>query len=141
MAQTRQGGKWFLAALASILVLVVAACGDDSNGDETVDVKAVAKVMSSLDTASREGDGKRICSQLFTPKLAKSVRTTSASGDCAKEVKSKLFAPDAKISIKDIAVPDEVNATATVKESSGNTSTIFLVKQDGQWRIRSVAPA
>ena len=126
---------------AAVLVIVAAGCGDDSNADETADVKAVAEVMTSLDTASREGDGQRICAQLFTPKLAKSVSSASTSGDCAKEVKSKLFAPDAKISIKDIAVPDEVNATATVKESSGNTSTIFLVKQDGQWRIRSVAPA
>ena len=141
MALTRQGGKWFLAALAAILVLAVAACGDDSKGEETTDVKAVAKVMSSLDVASRAGDGDRICSQIFTPKLAESVSSSSKSGECAVEVKSKLFSPDAKISVKNIAVPDEVNATATVTETSGNTSTIFLVKQDGQWRIRSVAPA
>ena len=141
MAQTRKGGKWFLAAVAAVLVLVVGACGGDSNGDETADVKAVAKIMASLDTSSREGDGEHICSQLFTPKLAESVSTASSSGNCAKEVKSKLFSPDAKISIENIAVPDEANATATVTESSGNTSTVFLVKQDGQWRIRSVAPA
>jgi hypothetical protein len=126
---------------AAVLVLLAVGCGDDSSGDDTADVKAVAKVMTSLDTASREGNGKRICSELFTPKLAKSVSTASPSGDCAREVRSKLFSPDAKISIKDIAVPDDVNATATVTESSGNTSTVFLVKQDGQWRIRSVAPA
>ena len=58
-----------------------------------------------------------------------------------QEVKAKLFSPDSEISVQDIQVPDEANATATVKETNGNTSRIYLVKQDGQWRIRGVAPA
>ena len=138
MAQTRRGASLFAAA---VLVMVVAGCGDESKDNDTDDVKAVAQVMTSLDVASRAGDGKRICSQLFTPKLAKSVSSASSSGNCATEVKANLFASDAKLSIKNIEVPDAVNATATVKESSGNRSTVFLVKQDGRWRIRSVTPA
>ncbi len=38
-------------------------------------------------------------------------------------------------------MPDEANASATVKEANGNVSKVFLVKQSGQWRIRGVAPA
>ena len=32
-------------------------------------------------------------------------------------------------------------ATATVEEANGNVSNVFLVKQDGRWRIRGVTPA
>jgi hypothetical protein len=132
---------WFLTAVALALALGLGGCGGDSKDEGTSDMKAVAKVMSDLNTASRSGDGERICSQLFTPKLAKSVSTSSSSGACDVEVKSKLFSPEAKIIVKNIDVPDEVNASATVREANGNISTIFLVKQSGQWRIRSVAPA
>jgi hypothetical protein len=141
MTQTRHVGRLFMAVVAMGLALLVAGCGGDSEDNGTSDMKAVAKVMSDLNTASRAGDGERICSQLFTPKLANSVSTSSSSGECAREVKAKLFSPEAKISVENIAVPDEANASATVKEANGNTSTVFLVKQDGQWRIRSVAPA
>lgn len=134
----RRVGTWLLAGAA--LALAVGGCGDsDDNGSS--DAKAVAKVMAALNTASRAGDGQRICAELFTPKLANSVSTSSSSGACAVEVKSKLFSPDAKISVENIDVPDGANASATVTEANGNTSTIFLVKQAGQWRIRSVAPA
>ena len=44
-------------------------------------------------------------------------------------------------SVENIDVPDGSNATATVKEANGNVSKVFLVKQGGQWRIRSVTPA
>ena len=141
MTQTRRVRIWFLAAVALALALGMGACGGDSKDDGTSDMKAVAKVMADLNAASRSGDGERICSQLFTPKLANSVSTSSSRGACAAEVKANLFSPDAAISVERISVPDEANASATVKEANGNTSTVFLVKQAGQWRIRSVAPA
>ena len=141
MTRMRQASMRLLAAMVVVLVPVMAGCGGDSEDEGTSDVQAVAKVMSALDTASRAGDGDRICNQLFTPKLANSVSTSSSSGECGQEVKAKLFSPDSEMSVKDIQVPDEANATATVKETNGNTSRIYLVKQDGQWRIRSVAPA
>ena len=69
------------------------------------------------------------------------VTSSAASGSCAAEVKSKLFSPDAAIEIESVNVTDESNATAIVKEANGNTSTVFLVRQSGVWRIRSVTPA
>ena len=59
----------------------------------------------------------------------------------ATEVKAKLFSPDSKITVDDISVPDDVNGIALVQEGNGNTSRVFLVKQGGEWRIRSVVPA
>ena len=73
-----------LAALA-VLTAALAGCGSgssDSSGkqkpaadaaNKAADNTAVKQVMSDLQTASRAGDGKRICTQIFTPKLANSV--------------------------------------------------------------------
>jgi hypothetical protein len=38
-------------------------------------------------------------------------------------------------------VADQANATAKVKEASGEMSTVFFVRQSGRWRIRSVQAA
>ena len=110
-------------------------------GDDSSDRDAVDQVMSDLETASQQGDGGRICDEIFTPKLAALVSKSSKSGKCATEVKAKLFSPKAKIDVEQIDVPDGSSATATVKEANGNVSRIFLVKQSGEWRIRSVTPA
>jgi hypothetical protein len=128
-----------LVAVAVAVVLVTRGAGDDDAGSK--DAVAVRQVLTDLETASREGDGERICNQIFTPKLANLVTSSSTSGSCATEVKSKLFAPDAQIEIQSVNVTDESNATAIVKEANGNTSTVFLVRQSGVWRIRSVTPA
>jgi len=128
-----------LVAVAVAVVLVTRGAGDDDVGG--TDAVAVRQVLTDLESASREGDGERICNQIFTPKLANLVTSSSASGSCATEVKSKLFSPDAQIEVESVNVTDESNATAVVKEANGNTSTVFLVRQSGVWRIRSVTPA
>jgi hypothetical protein len=128
-----------VVAVAVAVVLVTRGAGDDDAG--STNAVAVRQVLTDLETASREGDGERICNQIFTPKLANRVTSSSASGSCATEVKSKLFSADAQIEVQSVNVTDESNATAIVKEANGNTSTVFLVRQSGVWRIRSVTPA
>jgi hypothetical protein len=124
-----------------IAIAALGGCGIGGGDDGDSDRDAVEQVMTDLQTASRDGDGKRICNQIFTPKLSNSVTKSSAAGSCATEVEDKLFSPETEIEVQSIEVPDEANATATVKEANGNTSTVFLVKQSGRWRIRSVTPA
>src|SRR5215210_4470879 len=138
-----------LSGLAAVAVVsALAGCGSSSEkkpvGDTSSKAEnetAVKQVMSDLQTASRAGDGKRICTQIFTPKLANSVTKSAKSGSCAKEVKKKLFSPKAQITVQNVDVPNTANATATIKEANGNLSTVFLVMQSGRWRIRSVQPA
>jgi hypothetical protein len=133
--------------LVGLLLVAVAAAGvfalRNSGGSDAggSDKDAVRQVLTDLQTASREGDGERICDQIFTPKLSNLVTSSSTSGSCATEVREKLFSRDAQIEVESVVVPDESNATATVVEANGNTSTVFLVKQSGRWRIRSVTPA
>ena len=139
-----------LTALA-VLTVALAGCGSgskDTSGDQKTDAAnkatdntAVKQVMTDLQSASRAGDGKRICTQIFTPKLANSVTTSAKSGSCAREVRKNLFSRNAQIAVQNIDLPNAVNATAVIKEANGSTSTVFLVKQSGRWRIRSVAPA
>ena len=136
-----------LAALTALVLL--AGCGGSSGGSSGGgsgggggdQEDAVRGVMTDLQTASREGDGARICNQIFTPKLADSVTSSSKSGSCAKEVKAKVFSPKAKITVDDVTVSDAANAEATIKEQNGKTSSVFLVKQGGEWRVRSIKPA
>jgi hypothetical protein len=127
-----------VVAVAAAVFLVGRSSGGDGAGS---DEAAVRQVLTDLQTASREGDGDRVCNQIFTPKLSNAVTKSSASGSCATEVKNKLFSADTQIEVQSVTVSDDANATATVKEANGNTSTVFLVKQSGRWRIRSVAAA
>ena len=132
-------GLLVVAALVAVGLAGRNALSDDQGGGSDQD--AVEQVLSDLQSASREGDGERICNQIFTPKLATLVTNSSESGSCATEVRENLFSQEAKFEVQNVDVPDESNATAIVKEVNGNTSTVFMVKQSGRWRIRSVTPA
>ena len=137
--------SWTKSLAAVTALVLLAGCGGSSGGGSGGgggdQEDAVRGVMTDLQTASREGDSARICNQIFTPKLADSVTSSSKKGSCAKEVKAKVFSPKAKITVDDVTVSDAANAEATIKEQNGKTSTVFLVKQGGEWRVRSVKPA
>jgi hypothetical protein len=131
-------------AVVGLLAAGLAGCGGSNGGQQdarATDTAAVRNVLSQLQQASRAGDGDRICTQIFTPKLADSVTRAANSGSCAEEVKANVFSPSARLTVEDVTVNDSANATATVKEANGNRSTVFLVKQSGRWRIRSVQAA
>jgi hypothetical protein len=126
------------------VTLVAVGCGgsdDDATSKPSGVETSVRKVLSGLQAAAVAGDGKRICTEIFTPKLAHSVATSSKSGSCAEEVRRNLFSPATRLTVQSVTVADDANATATVNEASRKTSTVFLVRQSGRWRIRSVQAA
>lgn len=135
--------------MGTVGVLFVAAavaggCGGTKNASAPQpanDEASVRQVLGQLQKLSVAGDGKAICNEIFTPKLADSVTTSAKSGSCATEVKDKLFSPSTKLDVKNVSVKDSGNATAVVEEANGNTSTVLFVRQSGRWRIRSVEPA
>ena len=151
MIDNRKATKGLAAVAAVAVAAAMAGCGGSASSDQkttgaasvpkAAENAAVAQVLADLQSASRAGQGRLICTQIFTPKLANSVTAAAASGSCAKEVKKKLFSRKAQIVVQNVAVPNAANATATVKEANGNVSTVFLVKQSGRWRIRSIQPA
>jgi hypothetical protein len=122
-------------AVVGLLAAGLAGCGGSNGGQQdarATDTAAVRNVLSQLQQASRAGDGDRICTQIFTPKLADSVTRAANSGSCAEEVRANVFSPSARLTVEDVTVNDPANATATVKEANGNRSTVFLVKQSGR---------
>jgi hypothetical protein len=133
-----------IALLAVFGALAIGGCGgsdDDVVDQRAADATSVRTVLSELQAAAVAGDGTRICTAIFTPKLAQSVKASSKSGSCAEEVRRNLFSPTTKLTVQSVGVTDEANASAKVKEASGKTSTVFFVRQSGRWRIRSIQAA
>jgi hypothetical protein len=134
----------------AVVIAAVALAGCASSEQETPSAqkpsqpvsgseRGILATVDALQTASRKGDGRAVCGDLFTPQLVKSVET-SAKRACAKEVRKRMFAPDAELSVgRDIKVVGD-QGTAVVREHNGNVSKLSLVKQDTQWRIDRVTP-
>ena len=118
------------------------ACGgsDDKPAPKlSDDTRGILATVDALQTASRDGDARRICRELFTDTLAKSIRRASHLS-CEAEVRDTLTAPDARLSVgRDLEVKGS-RATATVREQNGNTSVVSFVKEGDRWRIERVTP-
>jgi hypothetical protein len=139
-----------LHAMPSLAVVVavtaLAGCGSSDNAPPSAkkatpaingSQRGILATVDALQTASRKGDGRAVCVDLFTPELVKSVEAT-AKRSCAKEVRKRLFAPNAEISVgRDIKVTGD-HAVALVREQNGNVSKLSLVRQSAQWRIDRV---
>ncbi len=133
-----------LAVLAASVPL--AGCGGSDKETPTEqkapatasgDQRGILGTVEALQTASRTNDGQGICTDIFTAQLVRSIETT-AKRSCVKEVSDTLVSPDAAVSVgRDIKVSG-LHATATIREQNNNVSKLFLLKQDGEWRIDRV---
>jgi hypothetical protein len=131
-------------ALAGLFVAAaLPGCGgsDDKQTTGAVpdDQRGILATIDVLQTASRAGDGGKICSSVFTTSLVRSVEKASKR-TCAAEVKANLFTPGESISVaRNITVKGDAG-TATIREQNGDVSAVHLVKQAGGWRIDRVTP-
>jgi hypothetical protein len=126
---------------------VLPGCGGSDGGgpkrQQTTAVqapqRAILTTIDSLQTATRAGDGRRICRDLFTQKLARSIEKSSKSS-CATRVLRTLFKRGESISVqREIRVEGET-ASATIRDQNANVSTMQFVEQGGRWRIDRVTP-
>ena len=119
-----------------------AGCGDaDKKPPPAIppQQRGVLETVDTLQTASRRGDGERICREIFTPELAASVKG-AARTSCAREVRTNLFSPRTSLAVgRDIRI-EGTRAAARVIDQNGKVSTLFLVQQAGKWRIDRVKP-
>jgi hypothetical protein len=131
-----------MTALAA--AAMVAGCGGSDAEDEapvvSSDQRQILSTVDALQTASREGDAARICKEIFTESLARSIREGS-SRSCEQQVRATLASPDAQIAVGRQIEVNGSRATATVREQNGNTSSLLLVKDEGRWRIERITAA
>jgi hypothetical protein len=130
-------------AIAAGLAIVVAGCGGSDNGGGgknakrfSGDQKKVAQVVDDLVAASHAGDANKICTQVFSPGLAKAVATRNKK-TCAAAVQAQLVSPKEDITVTSIRVQGST-AFLTVREQNTNVSQLSLVQQSGGWRINTI---
>jgi hypothetical protein len=141
----RRDGVPRLKALAATLTAVAAlsGCGGADEPDDAPavsdDQRGILDTVDALQSASRAGDARKICDEIFTETLARSIRKASKQS-CQAEVRDTLTSPDAQLSVGQKIEVKGSRAKATVREQNGNTSTIELVKEGDRWRIERVIP-
>jgi hypothetical protein len=132
-----------LVAITAALAVAVAGCGgsDNNGGGKNAkrfsgEQKQVAQVIDDLVAASHAGDTNKICTQIFSPGLAKAVATRNKK-TCAATVKTQLISPNEDITVTTIRVQGST-AFLTVREQNKNVSRLSLIQQNGDWRINTI---
>jgi len=130
-----------LLSFAVLLSAVaIAGCGSDDKSSPAAgdsDSDKVAAVIEDLGTSARDGDGDRICTELFTSNLRISVARASGT-TCPKEVSANLFSADTTFDVTDIEINGDT-ATAKVVDQRDRASDLVLFSQDdGSWRIARI---
>lgn len=138
-----------------LALVALPGCGgsDDDKGSTSTaapavqgDQRAVLETIDELQIASRSGNGGRVCSEIFTKSLVRSIEASSKRS-CAAEVREKLFTPDASFAVQRGIRVTGATASAVVRDQVGNVSTLHFRKQAGstpeeaaRWRIDRVTP-
>jgi len=131
-------------AATGCVIAAITACGGSHRQPAHPTVsgsqRGVLQTIDALQRASRAGDGQAICGDIFTARLVRSVES-AAKRSCAKEVRERLFSPREQISVSRRIKVSGNAATAVIHEQNGHVSTVFMLRQDGRWRIDRVVPA
>lgn len=99
----------------------------------------VLATIDELQRASSEGKSSKICRDLFTADLRRSIEAASKR-TCATEVRTRLFDSKTSISVERNIQIDGTKAKAVILEPDGRTSTLQLLRQGDAWRIDRVSP-
>jgi hypothetical protein len=132
-----------LLALLVALPLVLSACGQaskDSAKDFKGDQQAVAQTVEDLQTASKRGDGKKICSSLLAPALVAQIKTSSKAA-CDKAVKDALKDADSyEMQVQKVTITGTTAAAVVKSEASDQhrIDTLQLVKDGGAWKLATL---
>jgi hypothetical protein len=127
-----------LAALAAGLVHL--AGGDAGNSSRfSGESKRVAQVVDRLAEASRDGDGDRVCNDLFTANLRISV-TRASGASCAEQVTKSIGSQDAAFDIRTVRTKGP-SARVVVLDDQRRASAVYLQRSKSGWRIAAVSPA
>ncbi|MCA1697682.1 MAG: hypothetical protein LC790_01770 [Actinobacteria bacterium] len=121
-------------------------CGGSDDGAKTRtqdtvggDQRSVLETIDALQSASRRGDGDTICTQVFTPQLARSIKRASRT-NCPTELRDRLYRPGVSISVQRGIKVQGDTATAVIREQNGDVSTLHMLKRGNRWQIDRITP-
>ena len=139
MRRSRVRGTAYVAALCAMAI--AAGCGDDddvnNNADDYDGTEAeVASVVDDFANAGRDGDGTKICEEIFSTQLADNIERESGQS-CPSEVEENLPEDDYELEIDTLAI-DGDTATVAVTDQDDNSSVLHIEKVDDAWRIARV---
>lgn len=129
--------------LAACAALALSGCGggdeaDAKNNAERFegDERQVAEVVDRLGEAAREGDTATICEDLVTAELQTRIREASGTS-CAQELEENIVSGETTFEVESIEVKSD-DATAVVVDQEGRKSRLFMVRDQGDWRITRI---
>lgn len=138
--------KWLRLGYAGAVfgTALLFGCGGGDDGDDNQsrfdgDEADVAAVVDDFAQAGKDGDGDRVCDEIFAPPLAANISKESGHS-CAAEVQQNLPEGKYELEATEIDVTDE-EATARVVDEQDNRSVLHFVKIDDAWRIVRVTAA
>ena len=131
------------AATLCAMAIAVGCGGDDdvnNNADNYEGTEAeVAGVVDDFANAGRDGDGTKICEEIFTAELTSNVERESGQS-CPSEVEDHLPEDEYELEIDTLSIDGDA-ATAAVTDQDDNSSVLHIEKVDDVWRIARVTPA
>jgi hypothetical protein len=130
-----------VAVVVIVLVLLMGGGDDDvnNNADRYEGTEAeVAAVIDEFANAGRDGDGTKICEDIFTADLAGNIER-EAGQSCPSEVQENLPEDDYELEVDTIEVDDDI-ATVGVTDQDDNSSVLHITRVDAAWRIARVTP-
>lgn len=120
----------------------MAACGGDdddvnNNADDYSGQEGeVAQVVDEFANAARDGDGDKVCTEIFSEQLAENVEK-EAGQSCASEVSDNLAEDEYELEVDTLEV-DGDTATVSVTDQDDQKNVLHFVKTDSAWQIASV---
>lgn len=135
---------------AAVIAVALAGCGQGARNESTSgkfsgEQKRIATAVDDLQSATEDRDGAKICSNLLTAELQRTIAATAGAKGCGHAVKEAIKDTDqADLTVRTVTIDpeDPGKATAVVKEKTGDDKsrdeTLRFEKQGGRWRISSL---
>jgi hypothetical protein len=128
-----------LIALGAVVVVValvflVKSCGSD-------DEKEARQTVERFAAASRDKDYQELCDELFSKKVVEDARSTGLPCEVALR-KGLSGVQNPTVEVKSVKINGDEALVRTASKAAGqppSEDTVELVKENGQWRIKSLA--
>jgi hypothetical protein len=130
------------ALIGASLVIGCGGGDDDESGNAgrfEGDDRDVAAVIDDFAQAGRDGEGTKICDEIFAEALKRNIERESKQS-CASEVEQNLPEDEYELEVDSIDVQG-TSATVGVTDQDDNKSVLVMTKTDDSWQVFRVRAA